>query len=158
MFLCLLTFSCSLFAETATPTPVPQAYKKGETPQWAKDLRRAEIITLGSIPFVTIWTMLAYSAITKGKIVNPLSKDSSDSFDEADQGRILGIACSVSLALGLTDFTINLIQRMIEKNKASKEINENAITVVPLDGIETLIETEAVIPDYLRGGLESVVF
>lgn len=154
----MLTISCSLFAETASPSPVPQAYKKGETPQWAKDLRRAEIISLGSIPFVTIWTMLAYSAITKGKIVNPLSKDSSDSFDGGDQAKVLGIACSVSLALGLTDFTINLIQRMIEKNKATKEINENAVTVVPLDGIETLIETDAIIPDYLKGGLESVVY
>ncbi|MGL4986960.1 MAG: hypothetical protein ACRC5H_07480, partial [Treponemataceae bacterium] len=39
-------------------------YKKGEVPTWAKDLRRAEIITLGSMPFAMLGVNMITSAVT----------------------------------------------------------------------------------------------
>ena len=35
-------------------------YEQDEFPQWAKDLRRGEIISLGSIPFVGLWVVGSY--------------------------------------------------------------------------------------------------
>lgn len=51
-----LSFSM-LFAQTQSPEP----YSKDEFHPVLKDLRRAEIITLGAIPFVTFNVTLGYS-------------------------------------------------------------------------------------------------
>lgn len=157
VFLIFFIFSVSVFAQT--PSPVPEPAKKGGVPTWAKDLRRAEIISLGSLPFVTIWTTLAYSAITKGKIVNPIKSDSDNGFDSKDQVKVLAIACSVSLALGLTDFVINLATRAVDREKQRRELEtDRTLVVVPLSEAEPLIEKIPAKPDYLKGGLESAVF
>ena len=78
-------FSCLCFAEDNTPKP----YGEDEFPSWAYDIRRTEIITFGSLPFVTIGVSLVYGAAlyfngTLSSFPNPLDK-SSDSFSEDQQ-------------------------------------------------------------------------
>jgi hypothetical protein len=115
------------FSQTVTPQIEP--YTKDEFPQWAKDLRRTEIITFGSLPFVTLVTSLIYSlALTIAGHPEPFSYTSN--YQDDRLRNVIIIAASTSVAIGLTDLTINLVKR----NIAKKRLNETsgAITVMPL--------------------------
>ncbi|WP_149554171.1 hypothetical protein [Treponema pectinovorum] len=107
-------------------------------PQWTKDLRRTEIITFGSLPFVTLWTSLGYGLIVQGSFHNPLDKSTS-SYTQEQQKQIMMIAVSTSLALGLTDLLINLITRKIAKNKQNQVAK--SITVIPLSKLNSQEKT-----------------
>jgi hypothetical protein len=45
---------------TASTTLQPAPYQPDEFPQWARDLRRAEIITIGVFPFAYLYTNAMY--------------------------------------------------------------------------------------------------
>lgn len=116
----ILLISClSLQKPFAADTSASSNYDDISFPQWAKDLRRTEIITLGSLPFVTLWTTVGYSLYEYGEFRNPLDK-STDSFTEDDQWKIIKLSAVSCLALGLTDLTINLISRAHKESKLRK--------------------------------------
>ena len=102
-----------LFFAAEDTDPVP--YEEGEFPQWAYDLRRTEIITLGSMPFVSIGVTLGYGAflMANGEISsfpNPFS--SSSSVLSSDQVRnIFLMTIGISTIYGITDFIINYVKR-----------------------------------------------
>lgn len=114
----------SIFSKISAQNTNPEPYGKDEFPSWAKDLRRTEIITFGSLPFATLGVTLGYGIIkyangSSTSIANPFNKSSSQySLDE--QKKILGISCAVSLALGLTDLGVNHIRRFIKRKKMQK--------------------------------------
>ena len=108
----------NLFAEESAVS----GYDDINFPQWAKDLRRTEIITFGSLPFVTLWTTVGYSLYEYGEFRNPLDKN-TDSFTEDDQWKIIKISAATCVALGLTDLTINLIRRS-QKEKRLKKLRD----------------------------------
>ena len=73
--------SAELFAEIQPLNADP--YDFSAAPQWAKDLRRAEIITLGSVPFVTMGVTFSYSlyryfahGMNSAYIPNPFAQSS----------------------------------------------------------------------------------
>lgn len=144
----------------------PVSYKEENFPQWAKDLRRTEIITLGSLPFVTLWTTVIYSYSVYGEFHNPLDKSNS-SFTEDDQWKIIQMSAATCVVLGIADLAINLIMRKIEKNKEKTINTANSIEVFKssqegfdeIPGIknEDFIE-EAEIPEYFSCGVESAIF
>jgi len=124
LFFILLFNNFSLsFADTSSTD-----YNDINFPQWTKDLRRTEIITFGSLPFVTLWTSLGYGLIVQGSFHNPLDKSTSN-YTESQQKQIISIAAGVSLTLGLTDLFINVISRNIKKRKQDKI--EKTIIVIP---------------------------
>lgn len=129
--LTFLIFSSSLIfaADTTSST----SYDDISFPLWTKDLRRTEIITFGSLPFVTIWTTAAYSLAVKGTFHNPLDKSTSG-FTEEDQKKIITIAGGTSLCLGLADLAINLIARSVKKSKQKKAFQP--IQVIPLSQLD----------------------
>ena len=94
-FLCLLAvliFSSNFaFAEKTSEQTVPQ---------WAKDLRRTEIITFGSLPFVTLWTTVGYGLAVHGTFHNPLNK-STTRYTQTEQKQIFAISAAAALALDL---------------------------------------------------------
>lgn len=114
----------SIFSKISAQNTNPEPYGKDEFPSWAKDLRRTEIITFGSLPFATLGVTLGYGILkyangSSTSIANPFNKSSSQySLDE--QKKILGISCAVSLALGLTDLGVNHITRFIKRKKLQK--------------------------------------
>lgn len=150
-----------LFAEDTT-------YANVSFPQWVKDLRRTEIITFGSLPFVTLWTTVGYSLAVKGEFHSPVDKSSSG-FDTDDQKTIIGIAAATSVGLGLIDLGITLIRRHI-KAKQNRNLRPDEVTIIPLSQEKKEREknaraetydpsSEPQIPqDYLQGGLESAIF
>lgn len=115
----------ALYAESVTPEP----YEKDEFPSWAYDIRRTEIITFGSLPFVTIGVTLIYGTTLylQGDLKsfpNPLDK-SSDSFTSEQQFKIFMTSLGVSCALGATDYIISMIQHR-NKKKRIQEIEERS--------------------------------
>ena len=106
-------------------------------PQWTKDLRRTEIITFGSLPFVTLWQTLGYSLAKYGEFRNPLDK-STDSFTEDDQWNIIKISALTCIGLGLTDLTINLITRSQKEKRLRKQREMQPFTITPAKELEKL--------------------
>lgn len=137
-FLCfLLIFSVfstfvpqSAYCEESTE---PEPYEKEEFPQWALDLRRFEIVSLGSIPFAMIGVTIAYGAIEVNRgnmdsIPNPLNPSS---LDESEQLKILGLTVCTGLAIGLVDYTVNLIIRHNKKKRLERINAAKQVNVVP---------------------------
>lgn len=60
--LAFLSVCAGLFAtDAADPAAEPVPYSPDEFPQWAKDLRRAEIIMIGSIPVTVLLSGFLYT-------------------------------------------------------------------------------------------------
>lgn len=163
-FTALIFFSAGLYAETKNDG-AHLSQKSAAIPQWLKDVRNTEIITLGSLPFVTIGVTIGYSLVNVAQhnfnsayFVNPFTKDGSFSKNE-QMGIIITSSC-ICLGIGLTNLTINLIKRGIKKKRSRATLQENVRI--------TEIENAAVIPavpekyrrekKYLYGNIESAVF
>jgi hypothetical protein len=129
---------------------VIEPYTKDEFPSWAKDLRRAEIITLGSLPFVTLTVTLAYSLVgwsASGFTENTpslFSRTTDSSMTEDDQLLILGISLGVSVVLGLVDLFVNIHKR----KKTQPVIQSGGITVVEV----TDNAVDSSLPESLQSG------
>lgn len=103
--LCLLLFS--LFVSCATTgnalrednNPVP--YEKEEFPQWSHDLRRGEIILLGSLPLVFMLSNLAYD-----NWGDDIFGDYSDLSSSEETRRKVTIAVSVSGVITVLDYVL----------------------------------------------------
>lgn len=131
----LLSFinSAFLFADDKNTTPKP--FDKEELPQSIKDLRRFEIITLGSLPFVTLDTTLAYSTYryVKHDFAAEYQPDifSKSSFNQDEQMGIIVTSVGISVGVGITDFIIQLIKRS-SKKKRERQITYDDISVIPI--------------------------
>lgn len=115
-----------------------EGYEKGkELPSWVKDLRRAEIVTLGSLPFTTLGATLAYSLYRYGAndfkpayIPNPFPLSSTEAKLSTDeQIGIIVTAAGISLAVGITDFIVMQVKQS-RKKKALEKIREEQGTVI----------------------------
>ncbi len=110
-------------ADSQTFTPAP--YKNDEFPQWLHDVRRAEVLLIGSFPLTLFVTNITYGLIRYGE----------NEFDEAYAPSLLGnqnptplteeekigvvlTAVGISAAIALTDF---IIGRIIEDQENEKE-------------------------------------
>ena len=136
-FWVVFTFSFSLFANE--PSVKIDEYREGKAqPSWLKNLRRSEIVTLGSLPFTTMSTTFAYS-LFKGMrnnfadgIPNPLEKDKSG-FSKEEQKGIFLTSLGISLIIGLTDYIVSSVKdKQTEKQQAqeSDELNKAVILEV----------------------------
>ena len=130
----------------AEPTIPLEPYTQDEFPGWLPDLRRAEIVSLGSLPFVTLGVTLGYSlyryfshGMDSNYFPNPFAKSSSAARLTTDeQLGILFTSLGVAAAVGITDFTISSIQRH-QRKKAEIQRNSEGIEIIPLDdGMEAL--------------------
>ena len=149
LFRCIaLVLCCSFMASfplaAAEPTVTIEPYTKDEFPGWLQDMRRAEIVSLGSLPFVTLGVTLGYSLyryfshdMNPDYFPNPFAKSSSAARLTTDeQLGILFTSLGVAAVVGITDFTISSIQRH-KRNKAYQELNRGAVEIIPLDDEST---------------------
>lgn len=120
--LLLFTLNSPSFSQDRTPVP----YKPQEFPKWTSDLHRAEIITLGAMPFVVFDVTLAYSigsfvcyGFDPDHFVNPFSKDSdSASFTLGEQVGIIITSFGICLGIGITDFIVHMVRRSKREKQA----------------------------------------
>lgn len=142
LVLCCVFLSFPIMA--AEPTVTIEPYTRDEFPDWLHDLRRAEIVSLGSLPFVTLGVTLSYSLyryfshdMNPDYFPNPFAKSSSAARLTTDeQLGILFTSLGISAAVGVIDFTISTIQRH-KKNKEEQQLNQGAVKIIPLEDQET---------------------
>ena len=136
LLLCVIAFPCRA-KEAKDTTPAP--YTDDEFPQFMKDLRRAEIVSLGALPFVTLTSTIVYSSARYAQhgfdseyFPNPFAKASaSNGYSTAEQAGILLTSAGISVGIGLTDLLISVIRRNAAKKKL--EWKEKApIVVTPI--------------------------
>ena len=134
IFSFLLCSVSPLFSEETNTTP--KKYEDKEFPQGLKDLRRFEIVTLGSVPFVTLDTTLAYSTIryAQHNFDSAYQPDifSKSNFTQDEQKQIIATSICISLGIGLTDYIFQLIKRSSKKRRAARQITYDDISIVPI--------------------------
>jgi hypothetical protein len=123
--------SAEIRAEDSADSAEPLPYSPDEFPQWSKDLRRLEIVSLGSVPFVALSVTLGYGTYQyfSGKtdtFPNPFDK--SGSFGEGEQMKIFFASLGAGAFIGISDFFINIIKRSREKKILS---SRSQIVVTP---------------------------
>ena len=126
LLLLISLFSQNLFADSSSTSTTPKAYDDDEFPQALLDLRRFEIITLGSMPFVMLDTTLAYSAYkyASGKSTS-FNFLNSSSYDKDETKKIILTSLGISASIGLTDFIVRLVKRSKAKKASRNLYNEN---------------------------------
>ena len=134
----LFCFGTSAFCQTSNNTnTTPVSLEEDEIPQSLQDLRRFEIITLGSMPFVTLDAAIVYNgykyAAGKTDRFNPLA---TADYNPAEMKTIIITSLCVSTGIGITDYVIRLIKRKstLKKQKLkntgiSIEENPDAIKI-----------------------------
>jgi len=157
VFLLLLTAAAS-FAPAQTSGTINQAEpEKRNVPQWAKDLRRWEIVLFGSFPFSMFTTTIIMDAILwndanrldftePGRRYAPWPLKSSGAIALGDkaQVRTIGFAVGLSAVVAFTDLIIVQTKRQKEKRKAEAlPVGTTIITRSPWPDEPEAEETEA---------------
>lgn len=135
-FVLLFSLLFSLFpvySETAEP------YKDDEFPDIFKDIRRAEIITLGAMPFITFNVTLGYSFgkyaahnFDSDYFVNPFSSTDDNGYSTDEQIGIILTSIGISCGIGITDFIVHAVKR----NKKMRKIKNQKNTEIQINPIE----------------------
>jgi len=115
----LLISVCIVHAEEIK---VPEPYTDDEFPQWLKDLRRAEIIFFGSLPFTLLISLQGYE-ITRYFINDmdplytpwPFRSVQAPAYTFEEQMVVIGSAVIISGLLALTDYFIGKITHREEE-------------------------------------------
>ncbi|MBP5442007.1 MAG: hypothetical protein J6Y60_02090 [Treponema sp.] len=129
-----MIFSSQTFAEE-TKNEEPEPYEKSEFPTWMLNLRRSEIVTLGSVPFTTLTVSLAYSTFQyatgrTSSFPSPFNKNAS--YTQDDIKLIVGFSLGISLVIGVVDFIITTVKQKNQKKIQQRKIQEsNNITIIP---------------------------
>jgi hypothetical protein len=110
---CLLLFSA--VGALAEEEHVPVPYAPEEFPAWVNDLRRAEIVFFGSLPFSLFFTFEAYdigrfaaSGFEYSQAPWPFRAGSEigAGYSSAEKGWLIASALTVSLGVAVADFLI----------------------------------------------------
>jgi hypothetical protein len=110
-------FSSSALAAQTKPETKPEPYGKDEFPEWMEDLRRAEIIAVGSFPLTLYASNMGYSLYRwssfgfDGDYSVDFLGNSVTPLDSGERLLVLGIAAGSSVAMALADYIIEQIIR-----------------------------------------------
>lgn len=155
-FIFLFTFFIFVFQSNIpvySQNHTPEPYTEDEFPAFMYDLRRAEIITLGSMPFITLGTSLGYSfgkyayhGFDANYFSNPFAKTEEAMYSPDEQVGIILTSLGISLGIGITDFIVQSIKRN-EKQKKLKNNNNSPIKITPIsedpDAVKVTLPNQA---------------
>ena len=91
----------------------PEEYTDDEFPQWADDLRRAEIIFFGSIPFTILASNAGFSVVSliaSGSNASITDFTSTASMTNDDRIIILATGAGLSAVIAIADAVIGWIE------------------------------------------------
>ena len=137
-----ITCSCmAIFAESAdNHTPLP--YGEDEFYTWQKDLRRAEIITFGSLPFVTFMSSIYYDIYRyydhdqdDAYLPWPLKKDNAVPMSEDEQINILKASIGIAIGVAIFDYGFRAIRRAIRKSRIDRA-NRDMVQPITIDELD----------------------
>ncbi len=129
-------FSCMtpVFSADASTTPSP--YTKDEFSPWLKDLRRAEIITLGAMPFVTLNVTLGFWALNGfDESLSPFAA-ADTTVTKYTNDQTLGIlltSIGICAGIGIADFLVHFLRTTdrTRKNRGTGRIRIESIADDP---------------------------
>jgi hypothetical protein len=146
LFLLIFLISAAgLFSQEAD-TRVPVPYGPAEFPEWQKDVRRAEILSFGALPFITFMASIYYDVYRyidhdgdEGYLPWPLKKsDSAVPLTEDEQKTVLLASAGISVGVALFDFGFRSLMRSIRAGREEKRNREAPEPIL----IEPVQETE----------------
>ncbi|HOX92649.1 MAG TPA: hypothetical protein PLC54_06975 [Spirochaetales bacterium] len=118
--LCALGLVASIGAQSA-PSPLPQAYTADEFPAWAHELRRWEIVSLGSFPIALFYTKLAFDFARYASngfdprfVPWPFKNEFSYAPSAGEQRTMFLSAAAVAAVAGFADWLIVAIKTRAE--------------------------------------------
>jgi hypothetical protein len=132
----------TLFADTKDTTAVP--YGPAEFPDWQKDLRRAEILSFGSLPFVTFMSSIYYdvyrwcdNGYASGYLLWPFKPSDGVDMTEREQQNILFASIGISVGVAVFDFGYRAFRRSVTRSQIERRnrLVTDPITIEPDDGI-----------------------
>ncbi|MGM0674085.1 MAG: hypothetical protein ACQETQ_05255 [Spirochaetota bacterium] len=122
LVLVLFATASLLCAQENGANTEPEPYTPEEFPRWARDLRRGEIIALGSFPLVLLFSNVAYDAVRFGReslragewnytyapwFFGPPDKPP---LTEDERVGVILTAAGISVSVALVDFIIGRIR------------------------------------------------
>lgn len=120
-FLCVIMLALLAVPPLRAADDEPEPYSEDEFPQWARDTRRLEIITLGSLPFTTLCASLLYSAWR------------TDDFISTNKNvRVFSTAAALSVGAGVSDLIITLLIRRSKERRLQRQREQGGLVVQPL--------------------------
>lgn len=120
----------SIFSSLCFSQNEPKPYSDDEFPSYSKDIRRFEIITLGSLPFIVFDSVLVYSGIKwssnnfEGAFPNPFSAKSG--LTKEEMTGVLLTSLGISLCIAITDLIINKV-----KANKNNSLEQKTILILP---------------------------
>ncbi len=137
-----------VFSQTSDSVTTIAPYSQDEFALWMKDLRRFEIVSLGSIPFVTFGTSLGYGfyryfshGMNSDYLPSLFSSGKDSGLSERQQRNLFLVSVGIGVAIGLIDFAIVQIKRA-RQNRAASGRQGSVITIEPLQAEAVQEETE----------------
>lgn len=125
LFLFLGSLHTSLWAQKNALVPDP--YDREEFPLWARDLRRAEIVAFGLLPFTIFFATLAvdsyrYATHDWDELYAPwpLKPAGAIEMSEQDKGLVLQAGIASAVLLSTLDYIIVRIKREGQRKKESR--------------------------------------
>ena len=151
----LFVFLFSLSGLLAQSSEMPASYfDMSSFPQWARDLRRAEIITFGAFPFAYLVTNISYDTYRFSQhdwdtryAPWPIKGAGAIEQDTKEKLTVIGIATGLAVSIALIDYGIVRIKRYrAEKQVRSMPEGTPIIIMKPLGESESETETDSGTP------------
>jgi hypothetical protein len=113
----LILTSVPVFGQTVDKNPI--RYDPSEFPQWARDLRRFDVITLGAFPFA-FFTATFFTDLTRWSqhdwqmAYSPWPLKPTGAYETSDNEKvaILGIAFAIAIGVAVVDHIVIKIKRL----------------------------------------------
>jgi hypothetical protein len=136
-------------------------YGPAEFPEWQKNVRRAEILSFGALPFVTFFSSLYYNVyryfdhdkqkeylpwpLNTGKVSEPLSED--------EQKKIFMYSAGISVGVAAFDFVWRTLRHEMKVRKEEREYVE-PIVITPIVSELDTSELDTSVPDASGAGAD----
>ena len=174
LVLCMMTVAqMPLIADEKKEDYTPVPYTKEEFPLWQRELRRFEILSFGSLPFVTLLSFWGYDMIRSAQHPNdpgyypwPFKQaDRTIPLTEREQLGIFLTSMGISMGVALIDIIYRAVKRSAERKRLEREnaFTEDPIQFMPAphpleDDISALsLNTDAVLSAGSIGGIATVL-
>ena len=155
----------SAMAQSSSSGSMRSSYfDMSEFPQWSRDLRRGEIVALGSFPFAYFFTTFFYDTYRYVDNGNnslyapwPVKPAGAIEYTQSEHFKTLGVAAGVSVAIAVVDYFIvrNKRKKQAQEQSSSaveapviirRPLNEVINDGVIYDGAQNSMESEAANP------------
>lgn len=107
----LVTMLFAIFVSVPLYADDPVPYEPEEFPQFLRDARRFEIVTLGSVPLTMLFTSLLYRTYRITTSDTEISWAETRPSLQSERNTVLGFALSASVVVGIVDYVLGLRER-----------------------------------------------